>query len=78
MDDRQHVPANGIVADQVPEELRNVAEFVRFITMDGIVVLGEGRLEEIRPKTVDFCEPLSNQTVKFGVGSFLGATFNDH
>lgn len=47
MNHRQDMPTNRIVANEVAEELGNVAQFVCFITMDGIVVLGKGGLKQV-------------------------------
>lgn len=47
MNHRQHMPTNGIVADEMTEELGNIAQFICFVTMDGIVVLGKGSLKQV-------------------------------
>lgn len=47
MNHGQDMPTNRVVADEVTEELGNVAQFVCFVTMDGIVVLGKGSLEQV-------------------------------
>jgi hypothetical protein len=78
MDHREDMPANGIVADHMSEEARNVAQTIRLVTVDGIVVFGKRSLEQVRPEPVDLCESLSDQTVKLGVCPFLGAALDDH
>lgn len=44
---RQHMPTNGIVADEMAEELGNIAQFICFVTVDGIVVLSKGSLKQV-------------------------------
>jgi hypothetical protein len=41
------MPTNSIIADQVAKELCDVAEAVRFITMDSIIVFSKGSLEQV-------------------------------
>lgn len=45
MDHRQNVPANGVIAEHVPEEPRNVSQAIRLVAMNSVVVLGERGLK---------------------------------
>lgn len=47
MNHRQDMPTDRVVADEMAKELGNVAQFVCFVTMDGIVVLGKGSLKQV-------------------------------
>lgn len=78
MDHRQNMPPDGIVADHVPKEPRDVAQAIRFVAMDGFIVVGKCSLVQIRPQTVDLCESLANQTVELRIGAFLGAALDNH
>jgi hypothetical protein len=62
----------------VPEELGDVAQLVVFVAVDGLVVLGEGLLEQVAPEAVDFGKTLANETEEFGVCLFLGAALHNH
>jgi hypothetical protein len=76
--DRHYVPANGVVADHMSEETRDIAQAIGFIPVNRIVVFRERRLKKVRPETIDLCEPFPNQTVELGVCPLLRATLNDH
>ena len=78
MDDGHDVPANRIGADHVAEEPGNVAQSIRLISMNCVVVFGKCGLEQVRPQTVDLCEPFPDQPVELRVGPLLRATFDDH
>lgn len=78
MDDGHDVPANRICANHVAEEPGNVAQPIRLIPMDCVVVFGECGLEQVGPQTIDLCESFPDQSVEFGVGTFLRATLDDH
>jgi hypothetical protein len=60
------------------EELRNDAQAICFISMDGVVVFAEHVLEKILPEAIEFAESLSNQAEKFVISALLTATFDDH
>jgi hypothetical protein len=42
---RKHMPTNCIVTEDVAKEASNVAQSVRFVAMDGLVVFGERLLK---------------------------------
>jgi hypothetical protein len=60
------------------KETGYIAQTIGFVSMDCVVILGEGGFEKIRPETVDFRKSFSNKAVEFRVCSLLGTTFNDH
>lgn len=78
MNHRKNMPADGIVADHVSEETSDVTQTVCLVAVNRVVVFGKCSLEQVRPQAIDLCEPLSNQAVELGVGSFLGATLDNH
>ena len=62
----------------MPEEAGDVSKAVGFVAVDGVVVFGEGGFEELGPEPVELCEALADEAVEFGIGTFLGAAFDDH
>jgi hypothetical protein len=57
--DREHVPAQPVRAEHVPKEAGNVAQPVRLVAVDGLVVLGEGSFEEFGPQPVQLGKALA-------------------
>lgn len=78
MNRAQDVPANGIRGQKVTEEMSNDAETVRLISVNGIVVLGEGVLEEVLPHAVELAQTLSDQAEELVVGALLRAALDNH
>jgi hypothetical protein len=78
MDNRQHVPSDSIGANKVTKKASNVPKSVGFVSMNGIVILRELLFEEIRPKAIDLRKSLPNETIKFGISSFLSRALDDH
>jgi hypothetical protein len=62
----------------MPEETGDVAQAISFIPVDCGVIIRECLLKSICPDTVEFAEALANETVEGGVGTLLGATFDNH
>lgn len=60
------------------KEAANITELVGFISMNGVIILLERFLERIGPNSVKLAESLADETVKVGVCSFLGTTFDNH
>lgn len=60
------------------KETANVTQLVGFISMNGIVILLKRFLECIGPNSVKLAESLADETVKVGICSFLGTTFDNH
>lgn len=60
VDDGQDVPADGVGAEQVPEEAGDIAESVGLVAVDGVVVFGERGLEEVGPKAIELGKALSD------------------
>jgi hypothetical protein len=54
------VPADGVVADHVSEETRDVAEAVCFVAVDSVIVVGKCSLEEIGPEAIDLGEAFTD------------------
>ena len=63
MDYGHDVPANRIGADHVAEEPGNVAQSIRLISMNCVVVFGKCGLEQVRPQTVDLCDQCGGELV---------------
>lgn len=78
VDDGHDVPPKRVSAEQMPKEAGNVAQSIRLVSVNRIVVFGECRLKQVGPQTIDFSEPFSNQSVELGVCAFLRAALNDH
>ena len=72
------MPSKGVGGEHVSEETSNVSETIGFVSMDSFVVIHKRLLKQLCPEAVDFCEALSDKTVKLGVCAFLGTTFNNH
>lgn len=47
VDDTENVPSDGIVADHMPKETRDVSQAVCLIAMDSVVIVRKCSLEEI-------------------------------
>jgi hypothetical protein len=62
----------------MPEELRNDAQAICLISVNGVVVLAEHVLEEILPEPIEFAESFSNQAKELIVSALLTATLDDH
>lgn len=77
-DDAEAVPAQSIGRKHVTKQHGNVAQLVVLVSVDGLVVLCKGLLEEIAPQTVDLGEALANHAKELGVSLFLGATLDNH
>lgn len=60
------------------EQHCNVSQLVVLITVNSLVVLCKGLLEEIAPQTVDLGKALANHAKELGVSLFLGATLDNH
>lgn len=78
MNNRQDVPADGIGTQKMSEKPSDVAKAVGLVAVDGLIVLGEGLFELVRPESIESSKPLANETVEFEVCALLGAAFNDH
>ncbi len=65
-------------AEHVPKEPSDVPQPIRFIPVDRVVIFPECSLEKLRPQSIQLREPLADQAVEFGIGSFLRAAFDDH
>lgn len=72
------MPANGVRAEHVAEESGNVAQLVRVVAVDGVVVLCECLLKEVGPEPVDLGKSLGNETVELGVRLLLRTALDDH
>lgn len=72
------MPADGVVADHVSEETRDIAQAVCFVAMDSVIVVGKCSLKEIGPEAIDLGESFTDKPVELGVCSFLGTTLDDH
>lgn len=60
VDDRHDMPADGIRAQHVAKKPSNVTKSVRLVAMNGVIVLGKGRLELLGPEAVELSKPLTN------------------
>lgn len=78
VNDRHDMPADGVSAEHMTKEPRNVAQTVGFVAMNRVVVFGKRRLKQVTPEPIDLGKPLANQAVKLGVCSLLGAAFDNH
>lgn len=64
MNDRHDVPSNGIGANEMAKEARNVSQSVCFVSMDSVIIFGEGILEKLGPKTIDLGKPLPDEAIE--------------
>lgn len=64
MNDRHDVPSNGIGANEMTEKSRNVSQSVCFVSMDSVIIFGEGILEKLGPKTIDLGKPLPDEAIE--------------
>lgn len=78
MDGAKDVPANGVGRKEVAKELGNDAQTVRLVSVDGIVVLGEGLFEKLLPHAIELAKTLTDQAEELVVGTFLRAALDDH
>jgi hypothetical protein len=46
------------------EKARNVSQSVCFVSMDSVIVFGEGILEKLVPKTIDFGKSLPDEAIE--------------
>jgi hypothetical protein len=72
------MPAEGVDAKHVAKELGNVAQLVVFVAMYGVIVLGEGLLEQIAPEAVNLGKTLSNEAKELCVRLFLRTALDNH
>jgi len=56
----EDMPPNGIGREQMSKELRDDAQSIRFVAMDGVEVLREHFLVQILPESVQFAEALTD------------------
>jgi predicted Zn-dependent protease len=56
----------------------NVSQLVVLISVNSLVILCKGLLEEVAPQTVDLGKALTNHAKELGVSLFLGATLDNH
>ena len=78
LDAVEDVPRDGIRRDEVSEEPRDVPETVRFVSVDGLVVLTERLLEAIEPNTVQPAKAFSDEPVERRIRPLLRTTLYDH
>ena len=78
MNDGKNMPANAPGAQEVAEESRDIAQPVRLISVDRVVVFGKGLFEKLRPKSVEFGEAFADEAVEFRECALLRAAFNHH
>ena len=78
VDDVEDSPRDSVRRDEVTEEATDVSKSVGLVSMDGVVVVGEGLFEGVAPDSIDLAESFSDETVEGGVRPFLGATLDDH
>lgn len=64
MNDRHDMPSNSIGAYEMTEKACNVSQSVCFVSMDSVIILGEGLLEKLGPKAVDLGKPLPNKAIE--------------
>jgi hypothetical protein len=62
----------------VAEEPGNVSHTIRFVSVNCIKVILECGFKAFRPDAIELAESFADETVVSRVGTFLGATFNDH
>jgi len=60
------------------KESSNVAQTIRLVPMDGLIVLAERVLKQLGPKSVDLGEALANQTKELGVRLLLTTALHNH
>lgn len=72
------MPTNSVSAKHMAKEASDIPQTVGLVAMNGFIVFGEGGFEEVTPEAIDLRKSLTDQTVEFGVCSFLGATLDNH
>ena len=65
MNDGHYVPTNSVRTKHMAKEAGNIAESVRLITMDRIIVFDEGCLKEFSPKAIKFRKAFTDKAVEF-------------
>jgi hypothetical protein len=65
MDYREHMPAKSICRQQMSEKASDVSKAIRLVAMDGVVVIGEGLLEEICPQAIKLSESFAYEAEEF-------------
>lgn len=72
------MPAESVGREHVSKKFGNVADFVGFVAMNGIIILAEGVFEEVGPHAVDLGESLADEAVEFSIGALLRAALHHH
>lgn len=54
------MPADGVARKKVAEELRNDAQAICFVAVNGVVILREHAFEKVSPKSVELAEALAD------------------
>ena len=76
--DVQHGPRNTVRSEHVPEEPSDVAQLVRLVSVNGVVILHECLLEALRPYAIKLAESFTYETVECVVRSLLRTTLDNH
>ena len=71
-------PADAVRGEQCAKEARNVAQPVRLVPVDGVVVVPETLLVQPGPRPAQLAEPLADVAVEFRVGTLLRAALDHH
>lgn len=77
-DDVHDGPGDSVARDEVAEEAGDVAEPIRLVPMDGVVVRAEAVFKVDRPHRVELGQSLAHEAVEFVVAPLLRATLNHH
>lgn len=78
VDNGQDMPANCVAAQDMTKEASNVAEAVRLVPVNRLVVLGKRLLEQVSPEAVQLGKPLADEAVELGIRPLLRAALNHH
>lgn len=78
VDDIEAGPADRVRRQEMTKEASNVAQPVRLVAMDAVVVGAEAFFEEARPLPSQLAHALPNVTVKSAEGTLLRAALDDH
>ena len=62
----------------MPKETGNIAQSVRFVSVNRVVVVTKRLFDTFHPNTIEFTETFANKPIKVGVGPFLRTTFDNH
>lgn len=76
--DVQDRPRDSITGQEMAKEAGDIAQPIRLVPMDGVVVGSEAVLKVDRPDLVELAQSLAHETVELVVTPLLGATFDDH